>query len=91
MNKRFHEIARQSNNINVDRSFFNANTRQDKNWENQSKFESSKIDKFSVNLDRDLFNQSSSLSQKVNKDKIFRNRNWNDYNYGSYIQYLYSL
>ncbi|MCH8326701.1 MAG: hypothetical protein IIB83_09135, partial [Bacteroidetes bacterium] len=35
MNNRFHEIARQQNNINMDRQMFNANTRQDKNWQFQ--------------------------------------------------------
>lgn len=72
-------MTRQSNNINIDRSFFNANTRQDKDWKKQSDFKK-KINKFSVNLDRDLFNQSTYYDKKVDKDTIFQNRNWNDYN-----------
>ena len=56
MNRRFHEIARQQNNVNVDRSFFNANTRQDKNWQKQSQKPQHKFNKNDINADRAFFN-----------------------------------
>ena len=61
MNKRFNEIARQQNNVNLDRAHFNVNTRG-----NDSTFKRQQIQKHNshnadfVNMDRQMFNVCSS-------------------------------
>jgi len=84
MNRRFHEIARQQNNVNLDRSFFNANTRQDKNWKQQSQKQDNKIDRTSVNLDRQMFNTNTN-SQFANFDtnRQIADRSFNNYQYAN--------
>jgi len=82
MNKRFHEIARQQNNINLDRSFFNANTRQDGNWKKQSTKPKQHIQGNLINLDRQIFNvntnRNSNFTFTDSNDEI-NNRQFNQY------------
>ena len=80
MNKRFHEIARQQNNINMDRSFFNANTRQDKNWNQQSqKPKSHNVDSF-INIDRQMFNVNTNATfDFVDNNTQINSRQFNNF------------
>ena len=80
MNRRFHEVARQQNNINVDRSFFNANTRQDKNWAQQSQQPHQKFRKDDINADRQFFNISTNDTYHfIDTDRQLAERQFNDY------------
>ena len=82
MNRRFHEVARQQNNINMDRQFFNSNTRQDKEWLKQSKKPDQKLDKTDVNIDRQFFNINTVEEfSYINKNRQIADRNWNQYQY----------
>ena len=81
MNKRFNEIARQQNNVNLDRSFFNANTRQDKNWDKQSnvkKHNNTNAD--FVNMDRQFFNVNTNANfEFADNNSQINNRQFNNF------------
>ena len=84
MNRRFHEIARQQNNVNVDRSFFNANTRQDKNWQQQSQKPQHKLNKNDINADRAFFNINTNEAYNyIDKNRQIADRNFNQYLYAN--------
>ena len=83
MNRRFHEVARQQNNINIDRSFFNANTRQDKNWQQQRQKPKQQFDRTSVNLDRQMFNTCTNGQCYFDANQQIANRNFNNFEYAN--------
>lgn len=84
MNRRFHEVARQQNNVNLDRSFFNANTRQDKNWKEQSQKPQQRLDKTSVNLDRQMFNTNTNTQHHhFDTNRQISDRSFNSYEYAN--------
>jgi hypothetical protein len=79
MNNRFPEI----NNINIDRNFFNSNTRQNKEWKNKKEIDIENINhinKYSVNLDRELFNNKT-IDNYVDNYSFHNERQINDYTY----------
>lgn len=83
MNRRFHEVARQQDNINVDRMFFMNNTRQDKNWAQQSQQPQQRISKNDVNADRAFFNISTNQAQyyQQSASSQIADRNFSQYQY----------
>lgn len=80
MNRRFNEIIRKRDNVNIDRSFFNANTRQDKNWEKQIQIrKQNNLNSDLINLDRKFFNVNTNTLQFTDNNKQLNNRQFNDF------------
>jgi hypothetical protein len=74
MNRRFHEQVRNGNNVNIDRQFFMNNTRQDKNWIQQSQKPQQQLSKNDINADRVFFNiATNQISQNTNSQIADRN------------------
>ena len=83
MNKRFNEIARQQNNVNMDRQMFNVNTRG-----NDSTFKRQQIQKHNshnadfVNMDRQMFNVNTNRNSDftyANSNNEISNRQFNQF------------
>ena len=80
MNRRFHEVSRQQNNVNLDRNFFNANTRQDKDWQQQSQKPNQQLNKHDVNADRAFFNINTNAQfSYADKNRQMVDRQFNNY------------
>lgn len=72
MNRRINDLIKHRENINMDRNFFNKNTRQDKNWEKQNT-NNQNNSKDEVNLDRQMFNMDTNQHKtEINKQVVDR-------------------
>ena len=71
MNRRINDLLKQRENVNMDRDFFNKNTRQDKNWDKQNK--QNDLEYNEVNLDRQMINiDTNQYKTNINKQVVDR-------------------
>ena len=82
MNKRFNEIARQQNNINMDRAHFNINTRDDATFKRHQIKKHNDYNADFVNMDRQMFNVNTNRNSDftfTDSNSEINNRQFNQY------------
>jgi hypothetical protein len=73
MNRRINDLIKHRENINMDRDFFNKNTRQDKIWGKQNNNKKNILKNDDVNLDRQIFNiDTNHHKTEINKQVVDR-------------------